>query len=121
VHALDAQASLTPSATLASHSLGRGRHESCDPVAHWLLAACALGHKGGRRLVRAALELAATTDGVDLRGQAAADAATVLAMGGERAEAEVQWGQAFELFEQKGNVVALRIARSRREGLMVAG
>jgi hypothetical protein len=33
----------------------------------------------------------------------------------------VQWGQAFELFEQKGNVVALRLARSRREALMVAG
>ena len=55
-------------------------------------------------LVREALPMAMTTEGVDLKGQATADAAFVLSMIGNASEASEQWAAALALFEQKGNV-----------------
>jgi ATP/maltotriose-dependent transcriptional regulator MalT len=64
------------------------------------------------RLAREAVELARTTDGRVMQATALLDLASVLGVGGKAAAAAAAAGEAADLFEQKGNVVGLRMARA---------
>jgi ATP/maltotriose-dependent transcriptional regulator MalT len=64
------------------------------------------------RLAREAVELVRTTDGRVMQATALLDLAAVLGVGGDAAAAAAAAGEAADLFEQKGNVVGLRMARA---------
>jgi tetratricopeptide (TPR) repeat protein len=59
------------------------------------------------RVAREAVEIAARTDHLNLRGQCAADLAEVLLRAGKPEESAAARQQAVRLFEQKGNVAAV--------------
>jgi class 3 adenylate cyclase len=67
------------------------------------------------RLAREAVELAASTDFLTLRGDAFLDLATVLEVGGQAPEAVAALTEGLELYERKGNLVSAERARARLE------
>jgi len=69
--------------------------------------------EGSVELAEAAVELAAQTDALNLRGDAELDLAETLRLAGEPDDAARAAQRAIELYEQKGNVVAAAYAASR--------
>jgi hypothetical protein len=67
------------------------------------------------RLAREAVELAASTDFLTLRGDAFLDLARVLEVGGQAREAVAVLTEGLELYERKGNLVSAERARARLE------
>jgi ATP/maltotriose-dependent transcriptional regulator MalT len=65
------------------------------------------------RLAREAIELAASTDFLTLRGDAFLDLATVFEVGGQAPEAATALSAGLELYNQKGNLVSAERARAR--------
>jgi ATP/maltotriose-dependent transcriptional regulator MalT len=64
------------------------------------------------RLAREAVALVETTEWLNLRGDTRMDLGEVLCLAGRRAEASHAISQAVHLYEQKGNVVSAKRARS---------
>jgi class 3 adenylate cyclase/tetratricopeptide (TPR) repeat protein len=71
----------------------------------------------GETLTRDAVELAETTDDLDMRGDAYMDLAEVLGLSGRSAEAAAALEEAITLHERKGNVVSAERARERLAAL----
>jgi class 3 adenylate cyclase/tetratricopeptide (TPR) repeat protein len=70
-------------------------------------------HQTAERLVNEAVEIVASTDWLNLRGDAAIDLAEVLSLAGKREEEIVGLKQALELYERKGNVIMAQRTRTR--------
>jgi class 3 adenylate cyclase/tetratricopeptide (TPR) repeat protein len=70
-------------------------------------------HAEAQRLARKAVAIADDTDQLDHQGDAYADLAEVLRLGGNRDEAAAALEQALERYERKGNVVSAERARTR--------
>jgi class 3 adenylate cyclase len=66
-------------------------------------------------LAREAVELAASTDFLTLRGDAFLDLASVLEVGGQAPEAVAALSAGLELYERKGNLVSAERAKARLE------
>lgn len=64
------------------------------------------------RVAREATAIAARTDFLDLRGQAAADLGEVLRLAGRPQEAAAALAEAISLYEEKGNLVAAERLRA---------
>ena len=71
-------------------------------------------------LAREAVELAASTDFLTLRGDAFLDLAAVLEVGGQAAEAVAALNSGLELYERKGNLVSAERARDRLDRMRSA-
>src|SRR5262249_3866084 len=70
-------------------------------------------HVGAEHLAREAAALAAQTDSIDLQGDAYADVAEVLVIGGKYDEAARILEQALDCYERKGNLVRAAHMRLR--------
>jgi tetratricopeptide (TPR) repeat protein len=70
-------------------------------------------HAEAHRRAREAIAIAATTDYLDFQGDAYADLAEVLLLGGKADEAAATLEQALERYERKGNLVSAQRARMR--------
>ena len=91
--------------------------EDVDAQVGWRRARAKLLARTGEldeaeRLAREATALAAGTDFLDLRGQAAADLGEVLRLAGRPQESAAALAEALELFEEKGNFVAAERVRA---------
>ena len=71
----------------------------------------------GEALTRGAVELADTTDALNMHGDAHMDLAEVLVLSGRSAEAAAALEEAARLFERKGDVVSAGRARMKLESL----
>jgi class 3 adenylate cyclase/tetratricopeptide (TPR) repeat protein len=69
--------------------------------------------ENAERLAREAVSLAETSDDITTLGDALANLAAVLGLAGRHAEAEETLAQAIALYERKGNLAAIRLARER--------
>ena len=72
------------------------------------------------RLAREAIDLAASTDFLTLRGDAFLDLAAVLELDGQAPEAAAALSEGLELYERKGNLVSAERARARLDRLRSA-
>ena len=70
-------------------------------------------HAGAQRIAREAASIGDGTDILDMQGDAYADLAEVLLLGGKPDEAAVALGQALERYERKGNLVMAGRTRER--------
>ena len=91
--------------------------EDVDARTHWRrVRAKVLARMGeldeAERVGREAVAIASATDVLDLRGQALADLAEVLRLGGRPEEARALIEEATRLYDQKGNVVAAERLRA---------
>jgi class 3 adenylate cyclase/tetratricopeptide (TPR) repeat protein len=91
--------------------------EDVDARTHWRrVRARVLARMGeldeAERVGREAVAIASATDVLDLRGQALADLAEVLRLGGRPEEARALIEEATRLYDQKGNVVAAERLRA---------
>jgi tetratricopeptide (TPR) repeat protein len=75
--------------------------------------ACRGEHAEAQRLAREAVAIGEGTDGLNWQGDACADLAEVLMLGGEADEAAAALEQALERYGRKGNVVMARRMRDR--------
>jgi class 3 adenylate cyclase/tetratricopeptide (TPR) repeat protein len=71
------------------------------------------GHAEAERMAREAVALGETTDILNMQGDANADLAEVLLLGGNAGEAAAAFEKALELYERKGNLVMARRTRER--------
>jgi tetratricopeptide (TPR) repeat protein len=123
-------ASLAPELAEALYLLGRDE-EALDVTERWaapkltvpedahaqaswrLVRGKLLARRGdlleGERMVRRGLEIAAGTDYLNLKGQAAADLADVLRLAGRSDEAAEATRQAIGFYQEKGNAAAARL------------
>ena len=83
-----------------------------------------VAHRGNgaeaQRLASEAVELAASTDFLTLRGDAFLDLAAVLELDGQASEAVTALSAGLELYERKGNLVSAERARARLDRLRSA-
>jgi predicted ATPase len=99
--------------------------EDVDAHAGWRrVRARALAHTGdladAERLGREAVALLSATDYLDAHATAVADLGRVLSIAGRAEESAVTTAEAIRLFEQKGNVAAVRTLRGRAPAEAVA-
>ena len=70
-------------------------------------------HAEAERLAREAVAIGATTEHLNAQGDANADLAEVLLLGGKADEAAAALEQALDRYERKGNLVMARRMRDR--------
>jgi DNA-binding SARP family transcriptional activator/class 3 adenylate cyclase/tetratricopeptide (TPR) repeat protein len=100
-------------------------HDDVEPllwVEYQSVRATVLARRGenlklAETLTRHAVELAATTDSLDVHGDALAALAEVLQLTGQRAEASQTAREALALYQRKGNAVSAARARAELAGL----
>jgi tetratricopeptide (TPR) repeat protein len=107
-HFADLSLELTSRYDIASQSRGRAVKAK--------LLATEGDYEGAYHLAREAVELAADTDDLFMRGQVLMAQAEVFRLGGRDADAIPVLRQAVEVSERKGNVVTAQEARARLAG-----
>ena len=78
-------------------------------------------HAEAERLAREAVAMGEATESLDAQGDANADLAEVLLLGGQRDEAVVALETAVERYERKGNLVSAQRTRTRLAELQRPG